>query len=868
MGSYTDSYIVSKRLFRIFMKLFGRIILGIVMIIGVSFGISMFNPQPAQAWISGDQGWGGYFCSRPATEFLTNERVTSKPGPLYWDESGIISGKVDTRNYADGYYTFNGWNPSMGRTANLNNSYITGPGWYYVTNPNIRVYRYNTDKNEYDGSCVIPGGMVKAYTSVATMPQQNVQVNVWVSWGRAWNDGVTVYSTVYGNGSRRVGAYGKVEAKFNDKFITIWIDNGMGSANLQKDRINFNVYDKGCDASNPLDIVFGGGHILNCTSSWWNLGQTERVTFNDLHLTGANYINNATFYSDNESVWHGGWGVGGMYDYQTQDWLRWKMGAPGKSVNLESDAVNNKAYGQLWDTGMISYSGVETRNLTRINSQKDYSPMECSDDFTPLNSYGQCVKATFGSKAYAWYALPGDSKHYGIYLFNCQPEGNGMASFKYFDYGQVKTLQWSNQYNGMRAHKNYVYNIEKIKSGGFASPDSFYPEILGNFSSLKPSVSGWGFIGAPDLWDTIAPNSTPASLPWTGAANSGSASCAYPYPSAWVGSQVDISLPASDYNGAAGTYVYSTMTPVKLASLSVTKPTNPDARSLNADPVTIYISGPDGKTRTTNCHANATTCYNLNLGTYSKAGDYTIRACWNGDRVFTGACSNTVSFRVYPVFTCDFPKAGKNIGITDANGNYYTGDATIVKGNNPLKLTFPNVDQSDVQGIIEWNAPPAGYSNIIGQTGLTPTSSPGTGTDGKAEVKLFWDAAGTREVKRPAMSVALPMADGSNGGTASRWGQGNYDVNNVWSDGQPEAAVPSQQYMSFFWPSKEIGRNLDGTPKRQTLQVVRYLQMYGTAFDFGTDVRPRTGWHSCTNSNSNSGNPVSGNLTIISGQLK
>lgn len=415
----------------------------------------------------------------------------------------------------------------------------------------------------------------------------------------------------------------------------------------------------------------------------------------------------------------------------------------------------------------------------------------------------------------------------------CYPESTSVG-VAFYDYGQANYD--SGQYSIMKNQRQYYYNMGPMRT---SNPGEGFTALLTTMGGPRAS----------DGWDTIVPRPS-GGINW-----GGGWACNYPSAAAWITPSINFSLKSDKISADFNQHV---------KNLTVSKPGDP-GRAIEANNVRIVVNGT--VTRTVNCTSNAstTTCKDVALSNLPE-GEYTVYAEWSGDRVFTYGRSATQSFTVYQPFQCLFPNSSKNIGITDSNGNFYTGDATIVKGNTPLKLTLPNVEQSDIKGMINWDSPPAGYSNIIGQTGITSNSSPGTGVSGSSEVKLFWDSTGKREIRRPALSVSLPMANGSSGGLSDSWTQGDYSAENAWSDGQPEPAK-TDQYISFFWPSKEIGRNADGSPKRSTAQIVRYLQVYGTAFDFGTET-PRTGWHSCASSAKNSGNPVSGKLTIVSGQLK
>ena len=791
---------------------------------------------------------GGY-CSNP-NNLAYVSKVTATPASQYKGEPVQISGVLTAKKWANGggYYTFNAKSTqrSVGPVS------VNMPtGWYSITtltmyNGDIQMYSYRNN-GTLSNQCVIKARSFSFSKTVTVKPPEDIDISWTVSRERAWNSPVSITFTVRNKSGIGPTPQGYINFDYSGIREGLQKDGiriiGSTTYSVPINQVAFNAYDEGCRGASIWDFMFGG-NILYCSSSWYNVhnGLSQNaINGGNKYLTGHNAIAYVDFISSNNNIWNNGveanpWNPGDKAE------SIWQMNSPRQPSDLWGTASANSA-----SVANLSRAGTAEKQLPRLNRS-------CAT--TQTNCDGWSAQGRYGNGAYAWYALrinnfngqnitPSQGSNRAFFL-NCEPEGNGVVRFQYYDYGQG--IYDPAMYNTMMNNKSQVFNLKDPAHGWGATSQT---GILGGFENYR-TISN-------DRWDIVAPisNGYGASGPqmnyvsgldkiqyWGGTTNSlGNASCGYPSPRAWVVSNTTMTLPSSQF--VNGRYIFSTAMSIRLGSLDVRGGAGADNRTLPANPVTIQIRGPINRDVNVFClaNSNAANCIGQAITRLGTAGDYTIRACWNGGvtgggvhRVFTGSCSGFIPFRVYETFSCDFPETPEN-NITigpDAQGQtisgVQSGTPQIVRSGDKIRVTYPNVTLANFKGLVSVPSPPAGEPQIKGRTRIADGSNPSSSSD----VRLY-DASG-REID-PGRGSSLE-----------------------WNDGI-EIANPVH-FISYYWPS---AINASG---RTSVQIERRIWVYATAFDpaKGATAPPDTQYWSCSSVGSRD-MPHSAWIQIINSQL-
>lgn len=710
---------------------------------------------------------------------------------------------------------------TTGDTCWVNNKTITGTGWYAPPQPTAVNYTTNYNSGRWDTDVTV-----------------NFRVTHMVNG-----------STYKLNGTVNFYYYGK------DYLIPEQapISNGYGSITIPRSHVVFTVCNRNWQPSAPWDMILKNS-LVSCDSTWFLGSNMYKTGWIDALIgvkPGQINLTYATKYMSGLN------GIAGIA-FTPNEPLRWlpSLNAIPHGFVIDTPGTDSQTWGGANGapglTG-VSRAGEDSRNLQRL----DKACAQSATSTTLCNGWKPYEGKKYGSGAYAWYALRiNNFANQTAYYINCEPEGGGRVKFKYYDYGQG-AYNASFYDNTLMTHKQQGirFNLE--------------PPAM---SSLTPSATGilGGFEGgsSPDRWDILKPARDTGSF-WpvviTGGFTSvfsltpdgfnryqnwgnytgelGNASCVYPYASAWLPSTTTLSLPSSQI--VNGQYLFSTAMPVRLGSLDVRGGSGADNRTLPATPVRIELRGPENVNVSVYCLSggNSSACINQAVRTMRVPGDYTIRACWTGGvvgggvhRIFTGSCSNTVSFKVYETFACTFPEdAANNITIgPDAQGQTITGNSggspKIVRSGDKIRVTYPNVTTNNFKGLVSVPAPPAGNPQIKGRTRIVAGSNPFESSD----VRLYKVSGGsTVEIN-------------SNRGSSLEWNDGIETANPV-------------HYISYYWPSAQTASG------RASIQIERRIWIWAQAFDPRQPATspPVTQWWSCDTSDS----PHSAWIQIINSQL-
>lgn len=830
------------------MKFLKLLIVGLLLGLVATVAMLLLPSNKAEAAIQ--------YCSTWNDKVSVNYHYVS-PTSVYAGQQVNAYARFDTKFKSDGSgrYIFD----STDRMYLYQNKYgITAnpAGWGWMGSwANIDLSWGGFIVNEYDNDnnlvnqCRIKWSAIPTHDIAIIKSAQYINVGKpKIYTGYKWNDYVDVKVYVSSSdpsyqpqGEITMDFYGapdivhKLRASVSGNYATV---------RIPREWIAFNVFDQGSCAGtgNFWDWAAFWDSAESCSSSFWK--GTSYIRNNQRYMKGVNRISSVDFRTYNPNIWRdntGNW-AGKPGDAGT-----WQMGYP----------TQPRSSSELWNTAVanggqndgLSVAGTTTKTLTtRLNAACAKSSSSCNG----WTSYGK-----YGSGSYAWYALKVNSlNHSGsgysslnsnyAYFINCEPEGGGRVTFKYYDYGQSTWTDY--MYDRMRTNKDKTFNVGN-PFGGRGNGTTPSNGILEGFGVDGISSDRWDVAGgitgiyghALGGWLSTA-NGSEWSQNWGNYVGElGNGTCAYPYPSAWMPSNISISLPASQYAPSVGTYVYSTVMPVSLENLSVMGGSGADYRALNASPVTINVTGPNGRSRTTNCHAGATTCINTAIpgGPFTAPGDYSVQACWNGQtspgvysRVFYGGCSNVVSFRVYQTFACDFPEnAPNNITIgPDSQGQVITGDNTnspkIIRSGDKILVTYPNVTLSNFKGLVATPSPPAGELQIKGRTRIATGSNPYANSD----VRLYNASQNEIDANRSGLE----------------WNNGNEISNPV-------------NYISYYWPSAISSSG------RGSIQIERRIWVWATAFDPTQPITspPVTQYWSCNTTDM----PHSAWIQIINSQL-
>lgn len=778
------------------------------------------------------------YCSNP-NDLAYISSFTASPASQYRGEQVKLSGILTAKKWpsGNGYYRFSNQKKTSEVVTYRNIS--TGASnivSYTYTNGPLYMYSYKNN-GTLSNTCIIKANSFTFKQIVTVKPAETVDPKVTgISGTSDWNSTPVVYLNMNTTGGQI--PYGRLSYELNlpgGPTGSIRVTGNSVAIPMPRNMVNFSVY---APSECSSWLVVGNFKIdMTCRNEWFNNGQSSgTISYGQrtAHLVGANTFTHIKFTPDNKNIV-----------------------APANKMELwweyyiwEQGRIKQVSNSQLWSTAVangsrqldgLSKAGSITKTLPEIDRS-------CAKTSTNCNNWQAYAKV--GSGSYSWYALQLKSASAYSLFMNCEPEGGGNVTFKYYDYGQSNYPM--SYYNTMKVSKDYTFNLRPPGEGESLGAGGGHLGLLGGFGS-KPSAGtrpimyeGW----YGDKWDTVFANNLISgygpiilSQPWGNyLSEMGNPSCSYPYPSAWVPSTTSISLPSSQWNPTAGTYVYSTVMPVKLASLEVRGGYGANNRSLNANPITIEVVGPDGRTRTTSCHASGTACYNLAIpgGAFKTEGNYSVRACWSGQtspginsRVFRGSCSGWINFRVYQTFACNFPEDGSN-NITlgpDAQGQIIPGNATgtlqIIKSGDKIRVTYPNVTANNFKGLINTPTPPAGEPQIKGRTRLTSGSDPSAPSD----VRLYNASGAEIDANRTGLE---------------------------WNNGL-EVANPVN-YISYYWPSAITASG------RNTVQIERRIWIWATAFDptKPNTAPPETQWWSCDASNDM---PHSAKVQIINSQL-
>lgn len=789
---------------------------------------------------------GESYCKRSTGTFISINSTWTNPGSVYLSEAATGYVRISANNG----YSFDRRNGSNYATRSAYDSYIgenqvvrRAVGKFItidvfrISIPSFDIKVYSDTSNS---SCWVNVGSQTAEGTVNK--PENIDLSWSVSGGRAWNDPVTVTFRVTNKDGSGPTPTGEINFDYSGIREGIQYDripiNGVRSVTIPSNVVSFSAFDRGCRGGSIWDFVFGG-NILYCSSTWFGTQLTPDpypINQSTKFLTGHNAIAYVEFITGNRYIWNGGseanpWNPGDKAE------SIWQMNSPTQSSNLFGTASSNTS-----GIPNVSKAGTIEKNIPRIN--KSCVNSSTCDGWKPYTKYS--------NGSYAWYALRANNFSYkssgnivnSAFFLNCEPEGNGRVSFQYYDYGQgVYDPYMYKQY--MMNNKGQSFNLKDPAHGLHSVYET---GILGGFDNYNSASN--------DRWDIILP----ATNPWGEALSTqqnfvtmmhvvqrwggGTApSCVYPSPRAWLPSTTTMTLPSSQFIN--GRYIFSTAMPVSLGSLDVRGGSGADNRTLPANPVTIQIRGPINRDVNVYClsSANPSNCVRQAVTRLTTAGDYTIRACWNGGvtgggvhRIFTGSCSGTISFRVYETFSCDFPETpANNITIgPDAQGQVFSGvqggTPQIVRSGDKIRVTYPNVTLANFKGLVSVPSPPAGEPQIKGRTRIADGSNPTSSSD----VRLY-DASG-REIDP---------------------GRGN---SLEWNDGI-EIANPVH-FISYYWPSAITASG------RASIQIERRIWVYATAFDpaKGATAPPDTQYWSCSSVGSRD-IPHSAWIQIINSQL-
>ena len=774
-------------------------------------------------------------CATFDDKFYTSS-VGAYPSSAYAGDTVTVTSVIKTKAWAsgNGYYSFSS---SGGNVSWKTTSYISknasvvqaryGLGTATIYNSGFTIYSYRNN-GTLSNSCFVPYA-TKSYTAnINIIPP----VKPSVSWSiskqgstHRWNDSITVYFNLSNSASGLLDfdLYGYSRgAGATIPIDNVPINNGSGSVTLPSSMLSFNVFDAEC--------ANAGGWFWDsqqsCSSTYWNNAGTTIVSNANRYLHGSNGISSIDYRSSDTRRWYNNTGNASGYPGAG---LTWTLQSPIQvsDSSLYPTAVANGDP----NIGGISKAGTISKTLPRISSSS------CAKN--QISCDGYLAYAKIGNGSYAWYALPMNNYATQAFFINCEPEGGGNVTFNYYDYGQADYN--GSFYNTMMTNKDKTFNIKQ--------PMSAEGYLGGSQNGILS-----GFPKSTDRWDTVL-NQGSSWLPGIGFNNPntfsqnwgnylntmGNPSCGYPRASAWMPSTTTISLPQSQWNDTAGKYVFSTVMPVKLATLEVRGGSGADNRTLYANPITIEVVGPPGRSRTTPCQSAAVACSNIAIpgGAFTTPGDYQVRACWGGQtspgvqsRVFLPSCSGYISFKVYQTFACDFPENSTN-NITigpDAQGQVITGNNTsgpkIVRSGDKILVTYPNVTINNFKGLVDVPAPPAGSPQIKGRTRIVSGSDPYANSD----VRLY-DASGNE-------------INSNRGGL--EWN------NNI------EIANPIN-FISYYWPSSLSAGG------RASIQIERRIWVWATAFDptQPNTSPPVTQWWSCDTTDT----PHSAWIQIINSQL-
>ena len=804
------------------------------------------------------------YCSDLDGKFSLSGSLRANPGAQYLGETVSVSGTLRAKEWPSGrgYFSFSNVRGNSYSQTNTTApitrygvsvtrdpySRVPTAGRATIGNTGFWVYSYSKTDRNYKQSCYVSSNSKTYVAPVTILYPENIDLSWTVSRGRAWNDPVSITFTVTNKDGSGPTPQGRIDFDYSGikegiPYNYNYLSNGKVSVPITMSHIAFNAYDRGCTGGSIWDFIFGG-NILYCKSSWYNLHNgfsQNAINGGNKYLTGHNAIAYVEFISSNRNIWNGGneanpWNPGDKAE------TIWQMNSPRQSTNLLGTATGNTA-----SIPNVSRAGTAEKQLPRLSRT-------CAANQTTCD--GWTAQGRYGSGAYAWYALrinnfngqnitPSSGSNRAFFL-NCEPEGNGVVRFQYYDYGQG--IYNPTMYSLMMNNKSQTFNL-KDPSHGYGATSEI--GILGGFENYR-SISG-------DRWDIVAPisnlngalgpqlnyaNGLDKIQSWGGTTSSlGNASCGYPSPRAWVASNTTMTLPASQF--VNGRYIFSTAMSIRLGSLDVRGGSGADNRTLPANPVTIQIRGPINRDVNVFCLANSNpaNCIGQAVTRLNVAGDYNIRACWNGGvtgggvhRVFTGSCSGFIPFRVYETFSCDFPETPEN-NITigpDAQGQIITGTQggtpQIIRSGDKIRVIYPNVTLANFKGLVSVPAPPAGEPQIKGRTRITDGSNPFSSSD----VRLY-DATG-REID-------------ANRGSSLEWNDGIEIANPV-------------HFISYYWPSAITASG------RASIQIERRIWVYATAFDpaKGATAPPDTQYWSCSSVGSRD-IPHSAWIQIINSQL-
>lgn len=778
------------------------------------------------------------------TSWGSSSKVVTPSGGSFYSAGGSVS----ISNYARTLYV---WKPMYGKL-------------YPAGTCNLRASTYTWS----DSVTMVPAQPVSmSYSSDPKNSSHTWNADVRISFKITRNPNTGLFGNTY-YPYRTLGGAVTFIVNNSSKIGMAVPANGNASTNIDSKLANFNVFDEGCSGFDLWKFLFNGWQVDSCKSSWydaWNI-DSGAITLSNQHLVGANTVNSVKY-------------TPGSYSNYFQE-------TSGSDTGFKLESPRQPTNSQLWNTAAsnigapASIAGVSKAGTKLVSGVRQTASLACNT--TSLF----CVD----NNAYAWYKIPLNNygtKQMGV---NCEPEGNGQVSVDYYDYGQADYTP--SQYWIMKANKQYTYNLSWPNSKW---PDTFNGVLTG-YSNTLNIANTWATAGT-DRWDigrnfgeysvalgTLFNTPNTSSQSWGN--RMANIDCGYPYPNPWVNADIKIALPSKQYNNTSKTYAYSDIMPVTLATLKVSKPTNPDARNLKASPVTIKITGTNKSTINTYCHSSGipSYCNNLRLGTF-KPGDYNVQACWAGNRVFKATCSNVVSFKVYAVFSCNFSQANKPITIDYINPETglktVTGsaDTNLIRSGQLWKVTYPNINlSSDVKGLIGGGT--GGY-NVAGRSYIAGTPI------GASEVRLFKVFGGNTdapfELTRQIGNFAniFGTGDSSLPGLFGGWyyaaptdtGKAGVSKTKTWQM-LPKTNPAQSEYISVAWPST-IGPNGVRIP----MQLVREVAVYGEAFDPWqlAGEPPNLGWHSCSSSQNGvawnpiaplpGGNPQTSKLTIVSGHL-